>query len=954
MRTIQKAGTLFFSLLLSAVMLCLPAYAEGEPASITVGETTTPYATVQAAIDAAADGQTVNVLASVTENLTISKAITLKGQGYTNTTVSGTIDIDLTSITSGAVKVEGLTIGGTGSNTHLVKVTNAKLNVPITIQGNKFAVESLAPSGKAVLVDATSYHVTLAGNVVENNSAPIHSVLHVEGISSSDSQITVSNNNFPAAVTTAALSNLQGAVSVTGNTLAGTGAGVGIDVIETAGRPVAITGNPTISNFSTGIRSKLAETTRAISNNAFAGNAAAISVDTSAVGGTIDLTGNTFNTGNTANIVKTNSGGAQIVRSVSSGQSLAAAITAAEAGDTINVAEGTFADSLTIDKSIKLVGSNQASVVSGAVTASTSGVEIQISGFSFKGSSVNVSNAAKAVFTSNEFISAALQLNSVADVSITKNTFPSAGVQVAGATKAEILGNTFNAAVTNAIELAGTTGNSTIQGNSITGAATGIYYHPQANAGVTIKENEIKNTTSAALRLNIPQGAGTNTIELNRIIIASGYAVYNENTRPVTVAKNYWGSASPNFRAIMAQSSEKIIYNPYFNDTRMNDPAQLVNSTQSVLEDVQAAIASITEATAVVNKAAVNSAKDNLLSLQMAALNNPAYRETIAKLDKLYKAANTIATSINYDSAYNLTSKNFTVSGLALSSNSGAAVALNVFNGQANQAPPSGYRLSGKAITVTMNPVPIVPITITMPIPAGLSTSDLVVVHYKADNTTELLTPTISGGNLSFTTTSFSTFVFANRVYSSGGRDDSADEAFDFWSDIEDEILDAKSGDKIEVDARGIDRISAFVLNTLKGKNVTLVITTDEGKVTINGKTMKAVDKGRIYYTPEEFVKYFKTAAVSSSSQSVSSSWKPPASSSTSVSQSVSSSESSEEPSSSSSSEVDVITQPEEPTPERNSNKEILLWGSLAAGALAILIIAVVISYHLGTKSKRF
>lgn len=939
---IQRVGVLLVSLLFSAVMLCLPAYAAGEPASITVGETTTPYATVQAAINAAADGQTVNVLASVTENLTISKAITLKGQGRDTTIISGTIDIDQSTMTSGAVKIEGMTIGGTAAGTQLVKITNTRSNIPITLQGNKFAIENLASSGKAVLVDATSYQVTLTSNIVASNSNSIHSVLHIQGVSSSDSQITISNNNFPVSVTAAALSNLQGAVSVTGNALTGAGTGIGVDVIETAGRPVTITGNLTISNFNTGIRSKLAETTRAISNNAFAGNSAAISVDTTAVSGTINLTGNSFNNGNTANIVKTNSGGARIVRLVSSGQSLAAAIAAAESGDTINVAPGTFADSLTIDKSIKLVGSNQASVVSGTVTANVPGIVVEISGFSFTGSNVNISSAAKAVLANNKFPGAALQLSGVADVSITDSTFPSAGIQVTGATKAEILRNTFSAPVTNAIELGGTTGNSTIQGNSITGAATGINYHPQANASVTIRKNKIENTTSAALRLNIPEGSGTNTIELNEVIIASGYAVYNASAKPVTVAKNYWGSAAPSFSTIMNPNTASIVYLPFYKDASFGE-SHLV--TNQVLNEVVQAIA----ANNYIN------ARNNLVALPLTELIKPEYKNVLSQLDILYNTANSNKFTVNSAGYSPITA--FSISGAALSlEQADTPTAMVIRNDTDNRSTPSGYRLSNVKMQITFSKSLKAPVTITMPIPAGLSTSDLVVVHYKYNNTTELLTPTITGSNLSFTTTSFSTFVFANRVSSSGGGNDSTNEAFNFWSDVEDEILDAKSGDKIEVDARGVDRVSAFVLNTLKGKNVTLVITTDEGKVTINGKTMKAVDKGQLYYTPAEFVKHFKTAAASSSSQSASTSWKPPvsSSSSTSVSQSVSSSESSEEPSSSSNSEVDVVTQPEEPTPERNTNKEILLWGSIAAGVLAIIIIAVVISYHLGTKSKRF
>ena len=56
-----------------------------------------------------------------------------------------------------------------------------------------------------------------------------------------------------------------------------------------------------------------------------------------------------------------------------------------------------------------------------------------------------------------------------------------------------------------------------------------------------------------------------------------------------------------------------------------------------------------------------------------------------------------------------------------------------------------------------------VPITITMPIPAGIESSHLTILHYHADDTTEVISPRDNGdGTVTFTITKFSTFVFAN------------------------------------------------------------------------------------------------------------------------------------------------------------------------------------------------
>lgn len=57
-----------------------------------------------------------------------------------------------------------------------------------------------------------------------------------------------------------------------------------------------------------------------------------------------------------------------------------------------------------------------------------------------------------------------------------------------------------------------------------------------------------------------------------------------------------------------------------------------------------------------------------------------------------------------------------------------------------------------------------VPVRITMPIPAGVEASDLQILHYHNDGTMETIWPYISGNMASFTLTSFSTFVFANKA----------------------------------------------------------------------------------------------------------------------------------------------------------------------------------------------
>ena len=61
-----------------------------------------------------------------------------------------------------------------------------------------------------------------------------------------------------------------------------------------------------------------------------------------------------------------------------------------------------------------------------------------------------------------------------------------------------------------------------------------------------------------------------------------------------------------------------------------------------------------------------------------------------------------------------------------------------------------------------------VPVTIAMPIPEGMDASRLVILHYRADGTEELITPRIENGKAIFAITHFSTFALAEKKDGSG------------------------------------------------------------------------------------------------------------------------------------------------------------------------------------------
>ncbi|MBQ9766230.1 MAG: N-acetylmuramoyl-L-alanine amidase family protein [Lachnospiraceae bacterium] len=69
-----------------------------------------------------------------------------------------------------------------------------------------------------------------------------------------------------------------------------------------------------------------------------------------------------------------------------------------------------------------------------------------------------------------------------------------------------------------------------------------------------------------------------------------------------------------------------------------------------------------------------------------------------------------------------------------------------------------------------------VPVTITMPVPTGVDVAKMIILHYLSDGTVETIIPINNGDStVSFSVTSFSTFVFANIVqYDSEGFADEA------------------------------------------------------------------------------------------------------------------------------------------------------------------------------------
>lgn len=152
-----------------------------------------------------------------------------------------------------------------------------------------------------------------------------------------------------------------------------------------------------------------------------------------------------------------------------------------------------------------------------------------------------------------------------------------------------------------------------------------------------------------------------------------------------------------------------------------------------------------------------------------------------------------------------------------------------------------------------------VPVLITMPIPKGLTSDNLEIIHCKTDGTYERIIPKNNGdGTISFAVTEFSTFAFVNAVQEqpadtnsksdaaadSGSSSGSAEVVYDVdWNNVQNTVAANQTG-TTDITTGNSMKVSGQLLQTLKSKNGVLALHTGNGiTVSISGKDLKKTDK---------------------------------------------------------------------------------------------------------------
>lgn len=151
-----------------------------------------------------------------------------------------------------------------------------------------------------------------------------------------------------------------------------------------------------------------------------------------------------------------------------------------------------------------------------------------------------------------------------------------------------------------------------------------------------------------------------------------------------------------------------------------------------------------------------------------------------------------------------------------------------------------------------------VPITITMPIPTGLDESRLAILHYHEDGSVESVNLKNNGdGTVTFTVTSFSTFVFAEITENESDQQESGGNSGSVshdWNDITvnvdwaavssklDSAVQAADGTNVNVLTGKDVKVSEDILNKTAGKNVTLALQAGNGvALSVSGQNNKQI-----------------------------------------------------------------------------------------------------------------
>ena len=254
-----------------------------------------------------------------------------------------------------------------------------------------------------------------------------------------------------------------------------------------------------------------------------------------------------------------------------------------------------------------------------------------------------------------------------------------------------------------------------------------------------------------------PQESSTKTLEVDISQMVRSYAISDGEiwiSAIIWAKSNEINDCASGYGHDPEAPYEAIFKNKHYISLTDDELKEFVQS-YSMIEDYDFIINSLTTET-----------------LQKAMNKDTETNDTIKTIEEKYMEKNsiTVSTKVEQDASALVDGTKISMVGTALNveeTNTNAELVIQI--PKENIDVPTDYTnvvqldislLIGEENTTELD----VPITIKMPIPKGVDTKDLVILHYHDNATTpKVITPTVNAdGTITFTVSGFSTFVFCN------------------------------------------------------------------------------------------------------------------------------------------------------------------------------------------------
>ncbi|MHB0915819.1 MAG: right-handed parallel beta-helix repeat-containing protein, partial [Thermoleophilia bacterium] len=403
-----------FRVLIITILAVLAMMVFASPGSA-VDYNVIPGESIQTAIDSAAPGDTISVAAgSYSGNININKSLTLSGAGAASTTIAGTGGTAVT-ISANDVTIDGFTITNPSGKSGIVATDRSNITISNNIVddiGSSDASASGTNLGIAIVCSSAAVDsINITGNQVSNIAGGSFKSADGIAVGWSTGTFNVTNlliqNNTISGITSATdayVSGGRGAYGIILNHARGTGGHTGQtvapqvldnDISNLEGlwshgiglegnTPNALVQGNTIDNLvdhkspadpdaaAIMVEDNLSADTVTITGNGFTNTWLGLRNATSLA---VNASGNWWDTADPATKIL-NAGGGSVDFSPWMGaapgtspmtwttnDSIQEAIDAASAGDTINIAAGTYVENVTVNKSVELAGAGQGSTI---------------------------------------------------------------------------------------------------------------------------------------------------------------------------------------------------------------------------------------------------------------------------------------------------------------------------------------------------------------------------------------------------------------------------------------------------------------------------------------------------------------------------------------------------------------------------------------------------------------